>query len=952
MPAGNLFKLIVPVDAEGLRFDRPSDQVLWRKLTNVIMRDGFIETRPGLAAVGPRFQDLTNHPSPIVSLEESTQWQNVGVAFTAGGGTGSPQERLASDSDTGGAWTGTFADVDESPPNNGVTSLVATARDDTVRIGFVNPTNTYDIIDSVFLYIRARAPTGGLNTLEVAYGGRAASPTTAANKLADLVLSNTPYEDEFTENANPGWMDFFIPVPNSVPSVAGATVLWKQSLLNSFTVDLTLRTFEQDTTSMLSPSATGNDNDFLPATGEAWKRTDGILDAPLSWFADKGSTVQGTAGDRLSITFSNLPNPTDLTSIIDIIPRFAINTPDGAPATVLIYHRGTDAVRRTVLTATRVTHVNPDSNNTPFPFAGWQLLGAGNALTTNPETSAAWTLAELQAGLEFGIEVVTGTVNFTSADVWYHGLTTAANAEIDNIRLFVNGREFIGASGTAGDTPAQLVGRVMATGTGFQRLVNEYPDGTSEVDSFEDISAGVSLPKRNMQPLESAIFFDRVYWQNGAEAPFFFEGATISQLSSTTPIGKTIWSFGSRLMQGDVTNATTEVRSTKRVVWSGIAGPDEWTAADSGSLDLTDGGEGRLRKGLALSSQMAALYLDKGIYNLRWTGDSAAPFSPRIQDADTGVIAPATVKTVMDTQGTAVHMFLGRGPQGINIYAYEGTQAQAIGQDIKAELNRVFRAGKAEWAFAGVEPRLNLYLLFLPEAGQYWPSQCWAYSIDSNSWTRWEFPFDITASGSWSLFGLTRPRGSGSVPVAPVDGITAVKNMVMGTSVGIPYKWDFDVASDQLVPRTDDNTVALTDFYSPDSAAGSQQEQGIAWDIQTGDLVISQNDIIRQTAIKRIWITYEDRGFVDIEFSESVDSGDNYINVVNVRLGAEGSSNIAETDEQELKVGIIDFPLPQASRQHRIRMRPNQTALEETNARQKLKFSKLVIEYEDLGEAP
>ena len=77
MPAGNIHKLIVPVDAEGLRFDKPADQVLWRKLTNVVLRNGFIETRPGLTAVGPDKQDLTNIPAPIVSLQESVQWKNV-----------------------------------------------------------------------------------------------------------------------------------------------------------------------------------------------------------------------------------------------------------------------------------------------------------------------------------------------------------------------------------------------------------------------------------------------------------------------------------------------------------------------------------------------------------------------------------------------------------------------------------------------------------------------------------------------------------------------------------------------------------------------------------------------------------------------------------------------------------------------------------------------------------
>ena len=244
MPAGNLHKLVVPVDATGLQFGRPSDQVLWRKLTNVVLRDGFIETRPGLTAVGPMAQDLTNLPGMIVSLEEVTQYQNIGTTF-ASPGTDQPQESLAPDSTTGGSWTGNHLDVDEDPPNNGSTKMVSTAVDDTARLGFTDATNTYDLVDMVYLYIRARSATGGLNTIEVAYGGTATesggvSTTPAADILANLVVSNQPYTDDFSEGAEPGWMDFMVPVP--VPIQNTSVFFWNQATLDAFSVDLTLRT--------------------------------------------------------------------------------------------------------------------------------------------------------------------------------------------------------------------------------------------------------------------------------------------------------------------------------------------------------------------------------------------------------------------------------------------------------------------------------------------------------------------------------------------------------------------------------------------------------------------------------------------------------------------------------------------------------------------------------------
>ena len=77
---------------------------------------------------------------------------------------------------------------------------------------------------------------------------------------------------------------------------------------------------------------------------------------------------------------------------------------------------------------------------------------------------------------------------------------------------------------------------------------------------------------------------------------------------------------------------------------------------------------------------------------------------------------------------------------------------------------------------------------------------------------------------------------------------------------------------------------------------------------------------------------------------------------MNARLGTVGPEKVAETDERPLRELIVDFPLPRAARHHRLRLRPDQTAITENedfaNARQKLKLSKIVIEYEELGEAP
>ena len=65
------------MNAQGLTFDRPREQSLWHALTNVILTDGFIQSRPGLKPVGPVSQDITTHqPGVVTVIGEARQWVN------------------------------------------------------------------------------------------------------------------------------------------------------------------------------------------------------------------------------------------------------------------------------------------------------------------------------------------------------------------------------------------------------------------------------------------------------------------------------------------------------------------------------------------------------------------------------------------------------------------------------------------------------------------------------------------------------------------------------------------------------------------------------------------------------------------------------------------------------------------------------------------------------------
>ncbi|MGH8650994.1 MAG: hypothetical protein ACREYE_01920, partial [Gammaproteobacteria bacterium] len=604
-----LLKQAVPLNATGLTFDRPREQRLWMTLTNVVLANNFIQSRPGLKPVGPVSQDITTHQPGIPTIiGEARQWVNEDSSI------GSCQALIPNGTSSNTGWTAVgaatiHAATDDLVPDNGTTRAEATADAATYIAAFANLAPSFDFVDSVTLHIRARATVPLRQILEVEHGNGFGN----LGVIGEIDLTNTAYSGD---TSGSGFMDFFIPIPTDFQGFP-----WVSAEVNDATFKLTLNKEANPGIAFLLPLTTGSDNGFTPA-GDVWKDADG-LDAPLAFFADRQTTSVGGPGERISIVFDNL---SALTSVTRVRVRFAVAREEGGLGRITVYQVGNDSVRRNIATTQSVDLIIPEPDNSNFwsPFVGIDIVEV--VLTTNPETGLAWTVADLQSDPEFGILVETGSANivFTSAELLVEGNLASTGAQIDLVELYVCGRTLGGAS--AGETAQQFLGRIMATSRAFFRLEGQ---STDEGDDLVDILGGVTAPTAGPYNWDSAQFFDRLYFENSVNTTYYYSGATIAILTAPLPLGHTIWNFGNRLMKGDIISGGT--RSIKRIAWSALAAPNDWTGAGSGTLDLTHGGEGRLRKGLPLSSHVTACYLDRGIYNLRWTGDDASPFVPKFQ---------------------------------------------------------------------------------------------------------------------------------------------------------------------------------------------------------------------------------------------------------------------------------------------------------------------------------
>ena len=916
----DLVKRVSPMDADGMNLSRPANQVLWTLLENVVIHNGRIETRPGLVPLGPRVQDvssiLSGIPTIIAQAQRYTDEDtSIGISETL----------FPSSTPAAGTWGKTGAAtlheaVDDDPPDSGTTSIDSSTDGDAFTMVFGPATDAFEAVDGVVVNVRARAKLPNeIVTLTI---------SDVNGTYGVFRITSADFDSDAT--TQPGWQDYFLSISRKSNGDA-----FRKADLSAYIFTLGLGEAGQPSAIDILVPQSYVVNEFSEAVLSNWMTQSEV---PLAFFDISNDTFTNafTLGDKMSVTFDGLAATWGAVALIQLQAKCAKRTIAASPK-IRFFHTGTDSVDRYMGEA---VYVHRPSKNTLLPLDGGDVMEhviGANIVTSgevaiNPETSNAWTPAEINAGLVFGIELVElsdpgQSLEVSSFEAIAEGSTTTSGVEIDAINVTAFGRDLDGAD------PSESMARILGTHSGFQRL-NEQ---NNKEDGFEDVSGSISGPTASPLSWDWTEFFNKLYVTNAADKIYRYPDASeeFDQLS-TDMLVHTLWTFGNRLMGGDVIDAGT--RHPKRVAWTALAADDTWSGdAAAGDLDLTHGGQGRLVKGLPLSSHVAALYLDLGIYNLNWTGDDSAPFLPRMVDNDTGIVAPNTCKAVIDQGGSSTHIFLGRGPNGVDVYSYDGSQAVPIGGEIRDDLVKRSNASTLRHAFAALEPRKNLYLLFIPEGDQLFPEQCWVYDIDTGHWTRWTFSIEITCAGMWKLVDTSDATTPGKT-VLIQDGET---ELLLGTSMGTVYRFDPDRFTDVITPGGDDDDFTR-EFFETTTTSDTgyyDDETPINVDIRTGDVEFSDDASTRQTGLKRFFLTHVDQGPVDIVLDESVDGGTSFINTVAVTLDGLDTGKIKNVD--------IPIPIPTSSRRHMIRIR---TA--STSQRQKFEMVDFTAYYQDYGEVP
>lgn len=922
------YKDLSPLDEEGMRSDRPTWEVKWTRLENVIFRDGSIRLRPGMRNVlMAQDQNATYNPGAGVALPFI---RHPGSTITDRESSSEKMETLvptATVSNVTWAITGgtVHAAIDDDPPDQETTFVRSTTDGDKFVVSYGNPTITFDDVSGILIRGRARTEdTSGVGQLsegkvKIEVNG---TEVTIPDTGVQLIQSGEYVEDSGVFF----WEDFTLWLPTN----PATSKRWTRSNLNALQVGI-----ENDNEEIVRGvdaylGFTGNGShvawgDFADITvlrmidgsfGGAYPGTDIMEPSAVGdkqsfkvrsskVFGDDVAAVTSIISVQLKASFFG---PVDTSTTADIEMFHKAKT--GGAETALTLQGGQrfqEPSRNIGAGSTVVQNLNFRSTlgrllpytvaaNVDIEFRDYNTFES-EALVLNPETSLAWTEADI-AGSEWGITFKDGNGSFPPAlkqielKVKFNGVVTS-NQNFDITSLVA---DVYGTVNKDSTNQSDMSHDRLYFGThGAFRLDNEAVGLATQLSTgWTDVTGSIpNLTTPGDMPLDWAVLFGQCFVVNGQQNTFFYpNGSNVFDQITDNTTGKTVASFADRLIYGWVKDGVSGKVTPERIAFSARNDATDWTGVLAGDFDLiqTPGGVVKLEP---LTEDLLVAYKERGIYNIRQTGNFVAPLQPDLVDSETECLAKRSVQRVITEDGAPYHIFFGRNPtSGVTVYGYNGQQLMDLGKPIARNILSESDPNTWHKAHSAVDPQTNTYWLFIANYAdaatnvvdqdssnnaEGVPETAWVMDLRTGAWTRAVFPFNVSCAGTWpfNFFILSRTNpGSSDLGLGRLgaSGNRLVMTDLRSNSLKYadPESPFDDFRSAAATIRRKDN-VAMT---GSDFNRTASSRKGIYAVIETGDYRLSSAQL--HNILYRLHIYGPNRGPVHVIAATSTTGGTNY----------------------------------------------------------------------------
>jgi hypothetical protein len=787
------------------------------KLDNTVVDEGNLRKRPGLQIYGPYTLDTTELPAAIIDLIEYPT--NLEFRWT---------EELLPTITHANAWTLTgaataHAAVDDVPHDAATTYMAEADQAGIVTLGFANLSQARDSVGGVEIFVvgRVEGPNNVYGEVKVSY-----NDATTDYEIGRIKLT-AGYDIE-----SDNWQMVMLESPFNPKTGA----MWTDAEIDGIRLSYELVDATKADLAILEPDGAGFHTGFSGAVGDI---VSGVNYVGGGASVEDGSMSSTVAGTKQSVTVGNPATTFSSVDQVTIDIRVWRDT-DSLPAAVRFYLRGSDATDRQIgsdkMIYNSVQHPNWSE------FRGYDRTEI--VLTTNPETDAAWSDAELD-DIQIVVEHLGGgQLHWGGAHATVEG-QTASTVEITATHIRPWGWD------SDGRYPLP---QLQLTSRGATRINN--PSATA----FTSIGTNITLAGIPPVKADHAFFLEKVWATNGQDQIIKYPDAgDLWEQLSAKPYGRCIESYGGRILLGDVTESST--RNAERIRWSQVLDGDDWSSSLSGQLDIHDTPGPFIAIKNYLSS--CILYKEQGIYELIVQPDVIQPFRHYLRFPTVGCSAQATVQNG-NIQGQPAHFFLGEGPSGLSVYAYINNQILEIGDEIRDKIQNTVDDTTKHLAFAVSDPVTNMYLLFLPTSSNYYPDECWAYHFPTETWRKWTFSQRISAAG---IYTIPTPDPNDVADPAMVGRKTAVfasadHNLILWLNP------DFHLDMDG--PGLPDPADWSADWYNANGSTDTNPAlSNIDMDIELE--LRHPEDRPMSTVTVHIW--YRDRGYCNIGIFTSEDGG-------------------------------------------------------------------------------